>query len=63
MTTENPLLLTVVQAGQRLGVCRSIVFRLLANGELPRCRIGRSTRIPAAAVEAYVQRLTQDASR
>src|SRR5438093_1169629 len=41
-----PLLLKPAEAGRLLGISRSKVFELLANGELPSIRIGRVRRIP-----------------
>lgn len=50
----TPLLLTVVEAARLLGVGRSTAYELLASGELESVHIGRSRRIPVAAVESYV---------
>lgn len=53
----TPLLLTVVEAARLLGVGRSTAYELLASGELESVHIGRSRRIPVAAVESYVDGL------
>jgi excisionase family DNA binding protein len=37
-------LLTVVEAARELGISRSKVYELLADGELPSVRIGRTRR-------------------
>jgi excisionase family DNA binding protein len=58
-----PLLLKVSQAGAMLGVGRSTVYDLIARGELETVHIGRSCRIPVAALDAYVRRLRDSAAR
>lgn len=58
------LLLTVLEAAERLAVGRSTVYELTATGELELVHIGRCARIPAAALarwragalEEFVQR-------
>ena len=42
------LLLTVLEAAERLAVGRSTVYELTATGELELVHIGRCARIPAA---------------
>ena len=58
-TSENlpPLLLTPLQAATVLGISRTRVFALLARGEIESVLIGRSRRIPAAALHDFVARL------
>ncbi len=51
------LLLTIPQAAQRLGVGRTTVYELTNAGELDVVHIGRCARIPAAAVDAFVERI------
>ena len=57
-TTTNPvrLLLTIRETADALGLGRSTVYELITAGELEVVRIGRSARIPVAAVEQFVQR-------
>lgn len=57
-----PLLLTVVEAARLLGVGRSTAYELLASGELESVHIGRSRRVPVAAVENYVESLRSSRS-
>jgi excisionase family DNA binding protein len=53
-----PLLLTVVQAGELTGLSRSSIYGLVRAGRLPIVHpVGRSARIPRAAVEAFVTEL------
>lgn len=54
--TPPPLLLTITQAAQRLGLSRSKLYSLIAqNGGPPVVRFGRCARIPAASLEAWLQ--------
>lgn len=53
--TSEPLLLTVAQAAQRLGISRSLLYELLAAGEIESITIGRLRRVPAEALTAYIQ--------
>lgn len=53
------LLLTPEEAGEVLGVGRSRVYDLMRTRELQSVRIGKSRRVPAAAVQAYVDQLTE----
>jgi excisionase family DNA binding protein len=49
------LLLRPVDVATALGISRSKVFELLAAQELPSVHIGRSTRIPRAQLEEWIQ--------
>jgi excisionase family DNA binding protein len=53
----EPLLVTAEQAARSLSICRTKVYELLRNGELESVRIGTSRRIPASALDEYVDRL------
>ena len=50
-------LLTVVEAAVSMGIGRSLVYRLLMEGELASVRIGRARRVPVTAIAAYIERL------
>jgi excisionase family DNA binding protein len=52
------MLLRAEEAARALGIGRSKLYALVAAGELPVIRIGRSTRIPAAALERWVEERT-----
>ena len=58
----EPLLLKAGDVAKLLGLGRSKVFAMLAVGELPVDRIGRSVRVPGAALERWVAEHTQDAN-
>ncbi|MDP8928151.1 MAG: helix-turn-helix domain-containing protein [Actinomycetota bacterium] len=46
VTNPYPATLTVEQAGQILGLCRSSAYRAAAKGELPTLRFGRRLIVP-----------------
>jgi excisionase family DNA binding protein len=54
----EPLLLRVTDVALVLGIGRTKVFALLAAGELPVVRLGRSVRIPREALERWVRERT-----
>lgn len=51
------LLLSVAEAARALSLGRSKTYELIASGELEVVHIGRCSRVPVDAVEAYVERL------
>ena len=55
----RPLLVTIVEAAQMLGIGRSKAYELVNAGELPVVRIGRAVRVPTEFVERYVERLAK----
>jgi excisionase family DNA binding protein len=58
----EPLLLKAADVAKLLGLGRTKVFAMLAAGELPVVRIGRSVRVPRAALERWVVEHTLYAS-
>src|SRR5205807_5375414 len=57
----EPMLLKAGDVAKLLGLGRSKVFAMLAVGELPVIRIGRSVRVPRAALEDWIAEHTQHA--
>lgn len=55
----DQLLLTVDEVAHALGLGRSKTYMLIAAGKLPSVRVGRSVRVPRAALEAWVAQQTQ----
>ena len=55
------LLLSPEEAAESLGICRSRIYDLMRKRELVSVWIGKSRRIPVAALKGYVERLTEDA--
>ncbi len=62
-TTGERLLLTVEEAGRRLGIGRSLAWRLVRSGELPSVRLGRLVRVPERNLQAWLDRRCQGAER
>ncbi|MCP4610026.1 MAG: helix-turn-helix domain-containing protein [Planctomycetes bacterium] len=48
------LLLRPAECCEALGISRSRIYELIASGELPSVRIGRSVRVPVRALEKWV---------
>jgi excisionase family DNA binding protein len=54
------MLLRPAEAAEAIGVSRSRMYELLASGELPSIRVGRTVRVPVAALQAWIaERLKQ----
>lgn len=56
-----PQLITVTEAAERLGLSRSKMYELLAAGEMPSVRIGRTRRIDTEDLVAFVEQHRQPA--
>ncbi|NIZ91575.1 helix-turn-helix domain-containing protein [Kineosporiaceae bacterium B12] len=56
------MLLDIEEAGERLGISRSQMFRVLGAGQLRSVKIGRLRRIPVAALREYVAQLEAQAA-
>jgi excisionase family DNA binding protein len=55
------LLLTVEEAADRIGICRSSMFNLIRQGAVKSVKVGRLRRITPAALEDFVQKLDSPA--
>ena len=53
------LLLRPGEAAEGLGVDWSKIYALMANGAVPSIRVGRTVRVPAAALRRWVEEQTQ----
>ncbi len=51
------IVLTVEEAADRLGIGRTLMYSLVASGEVESVQIGRLRRIPADALVDFVERL------
>ena len=49
------LLLRPQEAAEMLGVSRAKLYELLADGTLPKIRLGGSVRVPALALRRWVE--------
>ncbi|HEV8671332.1 MAG TPA: helix-turn-helix domain-containing protein [Candidatus Limnocylindria bacterium] len=52
----DKLLLTVDEAAGVLSIGRSLLYELLASGQIARVKVGRRTLVPVAAVREWVDR-------
>ena len=57
-----PLLLTVNQAAELLGMGRSTIYELIDSGELKSVKRGASRRVPLKAVHDYIEELLTEHS-
>jgi excisionase family DNA binding protein len=55
------LLLTVEEAADRIGVCRSNMFKLIRQGDVKSVKVGRLRRITPGALEDFVRKLASSA--
>ncbi|MGV9805555.1 helix-turn-helix domain-containing protein [Micromonospora chersina] len=62
MDVMTPLLYKTTEAAMRLGCGKTTLYQLIMSGELESVTVGRARRIPAAALEAYVERLRRAAA-
>lgn len=53
------LLLRIGEAAKLLGICRSQAYLLVNAGTIPSVRIGRSVRVPKAALEEWIRSQTR----
>ena len=56
------ILLKPTEAAETLGIGRTRIYELLACGELPCIRIGRSIRVPVHALNQWVENRQNDNS-
>jgi excisionase family DNA binding protein len=55
--THTPrLALTVVEAGERIGVKRTTMYKLIRDGEIESFTIGRLRKVDPAELDAYIKR-------
>jgi excisionase family DNA binding protein len=57
VATDKKLLYKPETAGAQLEMGRTAIYHLVKTGELRSVKIGRSRRIPADALEEYVEKL------
>lgn len=69
MADTTPLLLTVVEAAEALGVSDDTVYRYIADGDLDVTDVARKgsrrakTRIPRKSIERFIARRTRNAKK
>ena len=55
---EEPLL-RVAAASRKLSVSTTTLYELIAKNQLPHIKIGKSLRIPAQALRAWIEKNTE----
>ena len=58
MDHAEKLLLKADEVARRLSLGRATVYLMMASGELPTFRKGRAVRVPARALEIWIERQT-----
>jgi excisionase family DNA binding protein len=56
LRTDDRLLLPVDEAARRLSIGRSLLYELLAAGEIHSIHVGRLRRVPLSALNEFVNR-------
>ena len=62
-TVGERLLLTVEEVAQRLGIGRTLAWRLVRSGDLPSVRLGRLVRVPEGALQVWLDRQSKGIGR
>ena len=55
--TQMPLVLTVEEAAERLGIGRTVMYALVSSGAVESVRIGRLRRVPTDALVTFLDSL------
>lgn len=63
MQTPQPLALGIDDAARVIGVARSMLYEIVARGELPSFKLGRRRMILAKELEAYINRVAVENAR
>ena len=51
---DERLLLSVVEAAQRLGIGRTLMYELLTSGQVESVHVGRLHKVPTDSLEAFI---------
>ncbi len=54
-TYQDRLLLRPREVAVATGLSRSMVYELIGRGELPAIRVGKSVRVPVAALQQWIR--------
>ena len=57
---DPPVMLTVAEMARRLGIGRNTAYELVRAGRIPHVRFGRVIKVPAAALDEWVRRETEE---
>ena len=56
-SAPNRIVLTIEEAAERLGIGRTLMYSLVASGEVESVQIGRLRRVPTEALDDFLARL------
>jgi excisionase family DNA binding protein len=56
-SASAPVLLTIPEAGRKLGVGRDTIYRLVSRGEIERVHVLAGSRITVDSLDRYVERI------
>jgi excisionase family DNA binding protein len=57
---SKPILVSVVEAAQMLSIGRTVAWELVRKQKIKSVKIGRTRRVPIAAIQDYIQRLMDE---
>jgi excisionase family DNA binding protein len=60
LVTQVRLLYSVEEAAELLGIGRTFMFELVATRQVDSIKVGKRRKIPRAALEGYISRLTSE---
>jgi excisionase family DNA binding protein len=61
--SDGKLLLTVEEAAQRLGIGRTVMYRLVSSGAVESVTLGRLRRVPSECLNEFVSTLRSGQAR
>ena len=56
LESDDKMLLTVVEAAQRLGIGRTLMYELLSTGQIESVHLGRLHKVPVLALTRFIER-------
>jgi excisionase family DNA binding protein len=60
---DGKLLLTVEEAAHRLGIGRTVMYRLVSTGAVESVTLGRLRRVPSECLDEFVSTLRESQAR
>jgi excisionase family DNA binding protein len=57
---SKPILVSVVDAAQLVSIGRTVAWELVRKQKIKSVKIGRTRRVPIAAIQEYIQQLMDD---
>jgi excisionase family DNA binding protein len=63
LASEEKLLLTVEEAARRLGISRTVMYRLVSTGAVESVKLGWLRRVPSECLNEFVSTLRESQAR